>query len=279
MARHTTTFPSFAVHHFPAPPMYRPKNLPSPHRCSAVGLVVFLIGNLGAQSQETQVWTDLTVGRNFASIYMAEVEFGYQALVKGDPQWRTISISPTLEASLTSHFDVISGFPWMTTLQTDEVLTNEFRVQLGGRYHVLPFKRVQPRITGRYEARFFNTLEPETEAGRSTSNRLRLNIGFWIALDKPLMSYDTLWYVFTDYEVYGVLDEQLEERYANQSAWRVAVGRKFSYNWRMEFVYSMLRYRNQLDTPKAAYDLDNVFRASFKYYFTPPGRRPPPTVP
>ena len=232
-----------------------------------------------AQSQEAQVWTDFTVGRNFASYYMAEVEFGYQALVKGDPQWRTFSISPTLEASFTPHFDVISGFPWMNTLQTDDVLTNEFRVQLGARYHVLPFKRVQPRITYRYESRFFNTLEPEAEAGRSESNRMRLNVGFWIALDKPLMSYDTLWYVFTDYEVYGVLDEQLNERYANQSAWRVAIGRKFSYNWRMEVVYSLLQFRNELDTPRERYDLDNVFRASLKYYFTPPGRKSPSPTP
>ena len=232
-----------------------------------------------AQSQEAQVWTDFTVGRNFASYYMAEVEFGYQALVKGDPQWRTFSISPTLEASFTPHFDVISGFPWMNTLQTDDVLTNEFRVQLGARYHVLPFKRVQPRITYRYESRFFNTLEPEAEAGRSASNRMRLNVGFWIALDKPLMSYDTLWYVFTDYEVYGVLDEQLNERYANQSAWRVAIGRKFSYNWRMEVVYSLLQFRNELDTPRERYDLDNVFRASLKYYFTPPGRKSPSPSP
>jgi hypothetical protein len=239
-----------------------------------VGSILFLAGSVAAQSQETQVWTDFTVGRNFASYYMAELEVGYQALVEGDPQWRTFSISPTLEASFTPHFDVISGFPWMTTQQTDNVLTREFRTQLGARYHVLPFKRVQPRITGRYEARFLNTLEPEAEAGRSTSNRLRLNVGIWIALDKPLMSYDTLWYVFTDYEVYGVLDEQLDERYANQSAWRVAVGRKFNYNWRLELVYSLLQYRKELGLERDQYDIDNVFRASFKYYFTPPGRKP-----
>lgn len=243
-------------------------------RCGNIGSLLLLGGQAVAQSQETQVWTDLTLGRNFASMYMAEVEVGYQALVHGDPQWRTFSISPTLEASFTPHFDVISGFPWTTTQQTDDVLTREFRTQLGARYHVLPFKRVQPRITGRYEARFFNTLEPEADAGRSASNRMRLNVGVWIALDKPLMSYDTLWYVFTDYEVYGVLDEQLDERYANQSAWRVAVGRKFSYNWRLEFVYSLLQYRNELGLEREQYDIDNVFRASFKYYFTPPGRKP-----
>lgn len=242
-------------------------------------LPILTVGHAAAQSQETQVWTDFTVGRNFASIFMAEVEFGYQALVKGDPQWRTFSITPTLEASLTPHFDAISGFPWMTTLQTDEVLTNEFRVQLGGRYHVLPFKRVQPRITGRYEWRYFNTLQPESQAGRSESNRLRLNVAFWIALDKPLMSYDTLWYAFADYEAYGVLDKQLNERYANQSAIRVGMGRKFSYNWRMEVVYSLLQYRNELGEPREEYDLDNVFRATFKYYFTPPGRKPPSPAP
>lgn len=245
-------------------------------RCGTLGFLVLLGGPVVAQSQETQVWTDLTLGRNFASIFMAELELGYQALVQGDPQWRTFSISPTLEASLTPHFDVISGFPWMNTQQTDDVRTNEFRLQLGARYHVLPFERVQPRITGRYEWRYFNTLEPEAEAGRSKSNRMRLNVAFWIALDKPLMSYDTLWYAFTDYEVYGVLDQQLDERYANQSALRVGAGRKFSYNWRMEVVYSLLRYRDELDTPRDEFDLDNVFRLTFKHYFTPPERRRPP---
>ncbi len=251
-------------------------------RCMHTRLTALLLGaafllpaRTKAQTKETQFWTDLTLGRNFASIFMAEVEFGYQALVKGDPQWRTFSVSPTLEASLTPHFDVVSGIPWMNTQQTDDVRTNEFRAQLGARYHVLPFKRVQPRITGRYEWRYFNTLEPEAEAGRSQSNRMRLNVAVFIALDKPLMSYDTLWYAFTDYEVYGVLDQQLNERFANQSAWRVAVGRKFSYAWRMELVYSLLRYRNELDTPKAQYDLDNVFRVTFKHYFIPPERKAP----
>jgi hypothetical protein len=74
--------------------------------------------------------------------------------------------------------------------------------------------------------------------------------------------------------VYGVLDEQLDERYANQSAWRVAVGRKFNYNWRLELVYSLLQYRKELGLERDQYDIDNVFRASFKYYFTPPGRKP-----
>jgi hypothetical protein len=178
-----------------------------------------------------------------------------------------------LEASFTPHFDVISGFPWMQTQQTDDVRTREFRVQLGARYHVLPFKKVQPRLTFRYEKRFFNTLEPE--AFTSQSDRLRLNTAFFIALDKPLMSYDTLWYTFAEFEVFAVMDEQLEERYANQLIGRVAFGRKFSYNWRLEVAYNLMRYRNELDVERADQDIDHIFRVSLKYYITPPNRRVP----
>jgi hypothetical protein len=39
-------------------------------------------------------------------------------------------------------------------------------------------------------------------------------------------------------------------------------------------VYSLLQYRKELGLERDQYDIDNVFRASFKYYFTPPGRKP-----
>lgn len=226
-----------------------------------------------AQSNETQAWGDFTLGRNFASIYMAELEVGYQSLIEGYPQWSTLSITPTLEASFTPHFDVISGFPWMATQQTDDVRTREFRVQLGARYHVLPFKKVQPRITWRYEWRHFNTLEPEP--AMSQSNRTRINGAIFFAIDKPLMSYDTLWYAFTDWEAFIVLDEQLQERYAHLSIGRIAIGRKFNYNWRLEFIYALWHARNEVDVARADQDLDHVFRFSLKYYITPPNRRVP----
>jgi hypothetical protein len=166
----------------------------------------------------------------------------------------------------------------MATQQDDETRTREFRTQLGARYHVLPFKKVQPRLTFRWEERFFNTLEPEPAT--SQSSRLRLNLAFWVALDKPLMSYDTLWYAFTDYEAFTVLDEQLQERYANLFIGRVGVGRKFNYNWRMELVYSLMRFKDEIDDLRSDQDLDHIFRVTFKYYITPPNRRTrPPLVP
>lgn len=238
-----------------------------------LGFIGVMVSTVNAQTSESQAWSDFTLGRNFAALYMAEVELGYQTLLQGSPQWSTVSVTPTLEASYTSHFDVISGFPWMDTRQDDEVRTREFRVQLGGRYHMLPFKKVQPRFTFRFEERFFNTVTPEPD--RSQSTRGRLNTAVWFAIDKPLMSYDTLWYAFADYEFFVVADEQLEERYANQFIARVGAGRKFSYNWRVEAVYSLMRFEDVIDEARSEQDFDHIYRISVKYYITPPNRRIP----
>lgn len=226
-----------------------------------------------AQGPDSQAWVDVTLGRNFAAVYMAEVEVGYQELLQGSPQWSTFSITPTLEASYTPHFDVISGFPWMDTQQDDDTRTREFRVQLGARYHVFPFSKVQPRITGRYEWRHFNTIEPEHST--SQSNRTRLNTAVFIAWDKPRMSYDTVWYSFAEYEAFFVLDEQVHERYAHRGIGRIGMGRKFSYNWRLELVYALWHTRDEINEDRADQSVDNVYRLSLKYYITPPDRRTP----
>ena len=238
-----------------------------------LGFVGLMASDGQGQTNESQFWSDFTLGRNFAAIYMAEVELGYQTLLQGSPEWSTVSITPTLEASFTPHFDVFSGFPWMDTRQDDQVRTREFRVQLGGRYHMLPFRKVQPRFTFRFEERFFNTVTPEPERSRST--RARLNAAIWVAIDAPLMSYDTLWYAFADHEFFVVADEQLEERYANQFITRVGAGRKFSYNWRVEMVYSLMRFEDVIDEARSEQDFDNIYRISLKYYITPRNRRVP----
>ena len=235
----------------------------------AIALRIFC----SAQSTETQAWADFTLGRNFASIYMAELELGYQQLVQGSPDWSAFSITPTLEASFTSHWDVISGFPWADTRQSDNVRTREFRTQLGARYHVLPFSKVQPRITSRYEWRYFKTIDPEPAT--SQSNRLRVNAAVFIAWDKPYMSYDTLWYSFIDWEAFIVFDEQVQERYAHQSIARIGMGRKFNYNWRLELIYSLMHKRNGIDVERADQDIGHVLRLSLKCYITPPNRRVP----
>ena len=70
--------------------------------CAALVGLWALPGN--AQTKETQLWSDFTLGRNFTSMYMAELEVGYQTLVEGSPQWNTLSLTPTLEASFTPHY-------------------------------------------------------------------------------------------------------------------------------------------------------------------------------
>ncbi len=93
------------------------------------------------------------------------------------------------------------------------------------------------------------------------------------------MSKDTLWFAFADHEVFVVLDEQLQERYANRSISRLGFGRKFSYNWRAEFVYALWHSRDNMEQERDDNDLTHVLRFSLKYYITPPNRRlPRPTL-
>ncbi|MBL7940117.1 MAG: DUF2490 domain-containing protein [Flavobacteriales bacterium] len=232
-----------------------------------------------AQNPEVQAWGDFTLGRTFAANWLAELEVGYQQLVQGTPSWSCVSITPTLEVSTSPHIDIISGFPWMDTQQTDEVRTREFRAQLGARIHVLPFRKLQPRITWRYEWRHFNTIAPEEQVGTSQSNRTRVNAAFFYAIDKPLMSHDTLWYTWVDWEAFVVLDQQLQERYAHLSIGRIGLGRKFNYNWRAEIVYALWHARDEVDVLRTDQYLDHVFRVSLKYYITPPNRRKPEPAP
>ena len=234
---------------------------------ATIALVCFLHDPASAQS-DNQLWVDGIIGRNFGGTYMFETEFSYQTLLSAQDHWYSLNATPSLEASISPHMDLVSALPLSYTIQNDTSNTSEVRGMLGARYYFTPFKRVQTRLLARWEERFVRD-EESREVDRS--DRLRVRAEVALPLDNVNWYTDTMWYALADVETFFTATDDAPERFANRLRTRIGVGRKFSYNLRLEFIYTLQRSRNAIaDTDPTT---DNIFRLRVKYYFTPRVRK------
>lgn len=234
-------------------------------------LGLLLVGMHGtsafAQQRDPQLWLDGIVGKSFASYYMAECEFSYQVLLTEQSRWESLNASPSLEMSPTAHWSFLVGLPLSYTVQREGDNTFEWRGQVGAKYTFTPFKRVQTRLNLRYEDRNVR----DQESGQLLqSQRTRVRAEVVVPLDSRNYSVDTMWYALADAEAFITMDQDVQERFANRARVRIGLGRKFSYNWRAEAIYTFQRSRNAIaDTDPTT---DHIFRLRLKYYFTPRSR-------
>jgi hypothetical protein len=159
------------------------------------------------------------------------------------------------------------GLPYSYTIQRTGFDTEELRAQLGIKYNFTPFQRVQLRLNTRFEARRMYTAGDEAV---ERSHRTRIRAEMAIPLDVASYDSDTMWYGLLDAEAFFVLDQDLNERFANRSRTRIGLGRKFSYNWRAELIYTLQYSRDAIDDEEGT--ADNIIRFRVKYYFTPRSR-------
>jgi hypothetical protein len=234
----------------------------------AAGLLVM---TAAAQGTNTQLWMDGIVGRSFASYYMAECELSYQTLLSDQDRWESLNISPSLEVSPTAHWSFMVGLPYSYTIQRTGLNTSELRTQLGAKYNFTPFARAQVRLNSRYEMRRMRDTGEDTV---ERAQRLRLRAEVVVPLDVRSYDSDSMWYTIADAEVFITMDQDVSERFANRMRLRAGLGRKFSYNWRAELIYTLQRSRDALgdDDPST----DNIIRLRLKYYFTPRSRSKAP---
>jgi hypothetical protein len=232
-----------------------------------VGMLLLLAGQAAAQTTNTQLWLDGIVGHGFSGYYMAECEFSYQTLLKDQYPWSSLNVSPTLEVSPTAHWSFLAGVPYSYTVQKEGFTTAEVRLQLGARYTFTPFKRVQTRLNSRYELRQVRTIDTDPV---QRSQRLRLRAEIVVPLDVRSYDSDTMWYAIADAESFLVMDQDVKERFANRTRLRLGIGRKFSYNWRSELIYTLQRSRDGISDED--YSTDTIIRLRIKYYFTPRAR-------
>lgn len=214
--------------------------------------------------QDEQVWLELQTSYPFKNRYLLENTAAYQTIINKNEKWRSFSISPTFEYVLFTRLELLSEIPLGYTKQKDGVSTFEISPILGTRFHITQNKRIDTRLVWRYQVRGFYNFE----AGDwDISNRTRLRFEGFISLNGPNLFTDKLWYLFLDYEEFFVIDEQLDERFANRRRARIGIGYRLNYKHRFDIGYTKQSSRNELEGEFISND--NVIQFKYKLYFNP----------
>ena len=214
--------------------------------------------------QSNQLWLDLQTTYPFANNYLLENTTTYQTLLNKTGKWRSINISPTFEYSILRQVDLLSEVSIGYTRQTDGVSSFEIAPMVGARYFFSQGKRIDTRLVWRYQMRAFKQIEQEDW---DISNRTRLRGEAFISINGPNLFTDKLWYIFLDFEEFIVLDEQLDERFANRRRGRIGVGYRLDYKNRFELSYTLQSSRNEIEGDFIS--TDNVIQLRYKIYINP----------
>lgn len=226
---------------------------------------LFLFMSFSLSGQDTQLWLDWQISYPFGARYLVENTFTYQTLLSGGEKWSTLSISPTFEYTAWPAVDLTSELPIGYTRQTDSKSSFEVSPLVGARIHVTQNRRVNFRILPRFQSRNFQSLETgEWEL----KGRFRLKAEVWVALNKPNLFNDNLWYAFADYEEFIVVDEQVNERYANLRRSKVGAGYRLNYKHRFEAMFTWQYSRDEINDTFS--QIDNVFQLRYKMFLNPP---------
>jgi Protein of unknown function (DUF2490) len=232
-------------------------------RLICVSLLVVTSGSVVAQ-QDEQLWFEFQTSYPFGGRYLLENVTAYQTLLNPDNKWRSISISPTFEMTMSRWLDLLSEVGLAYTLQKENANTFEIAPMVGGRFFFSQGKKVDTRFVLRYQQRSFKDLET---GDWTSSNRTRLRGEVFVSINGPNLFTDKLWYVFADYEEFIVIDQQLEERFANRRRGRIGVGYRLSYKHRFDVSYTLQTSRNEIDEEFVG--TDNVIQCRYKMFLNP----------
>ena len=230
--------------------------------CLLVALLLITRLQGQAQSHE-QLWLDYQLDYPSNS-WLFEVAASYQTLLTQENKWRSLSVTPTVEYVLLTRLDLTADLPLAYTVQKEDTNSFELSPMLGARLHITQNKRVNARLFLRYQQRHFHEIEADVW---DISNRIRLKGEFWIAITGPNLYKDKLWYTLLDYEEFIVLDDQLDERYANRRRARIGLGYRRDYRNRFELIYTWQSSRNEIEGEFISND--HVIQVVYKMYLNP----------
>jgi hypothetical protein len=226
-----------------------------------LGLVQYMSFSSQAQSPNSQLWAEYMVNYPFANSWNVELAATYSTLLQS-PRWQALDIQLTPEYALSPHVDLQGALLYNRTNQYQALSSTEVRAMLGTRIHLTPFSRVLTRLLIRFEDRRMYYMETGTS---EQSYRGRARLETVTPLNKKTMyDGDKLWYAIADVEAFVVLDQQVNERFANRFRIRVGPGYRLNYSWRFEFLYTYQLSRNTI-----AGDVDsddNLFRFRVKHF-------------
>jgi hypothetical protein len=200
----------------------------------------------------------------FARSWNIEFAGTYSTAITG-AKWRSLDAQVTPEYALSNHVDLMGALFTGYTLQNQSLSTFELREMLGTRIHFTPDKRILTRFLIRLENRNLQNMET---GHWTTSNRSRMRVETITPLNRPTMySGDKLLYMILDAEAFMVLDQDVQERFANRLRFRYGFGYRFNYYTRLEFVYTLQQSKDAL--AEDFYTTDNIFRFRLKQYLRP----------
>lgn len=207
-----------------------------------------------------QFWFEYMYNYPFANRYNLEASSTYSTLIQS-PRWRSFDVQVTPEMAVNSYLDIMFSGTYSSTFQNESLTTSELRATLAARVHFTPNSRILTKTLIRFEQRNVRYIETD-DIDRGTRTRIRLES--LTPLNRSSMYMDNLWYLLADTEAFIVMDDDVQERYANRWRFRAGLGYRFSYSYRVEFVYTYQEAKNTLGDP--FYAADNLFRVRLKMY-------------
>lgn len=212
----------------------------------------------------SQLWADYILNVPFARSWLFENELTYKTLISGDDKWRSYNLNPQVERSITKQFDVISSALAAYTSQTNTDDSFEARIMLGTRLYFSPGKRIETRLTTRWENRHLKTIGDDTW---QNSNRTRIRAEAIIPINKKTTHENKMWYAIADAEAFIVIDQTLSERFSNRYRFRLGAGYRLGYATRFEAIYNYQISRTEIgDTFDT---IDHIIRLRVKHYLRP----------
>jgi hypothetical protein len=232
-------------------------------------VILMAVCNVVSAQRKEQLWLDYQIDYPFANRYLLEVAGSYQTLLSKDDKWRSLNLTTTFEALVFNFLDVTADLPLAYTLQKPELNSFEIAPMVGLRFYITQSKRIDTRVLVRYQQRHFHQIEQDDW---DVSNRTRLKAEAYICLNGPNLFTNNLWYLALDYEEFIVLDEQLEERYANRRRAKVGLNYRWTYKHRFDLSFTLQSSRDEIDGEFTA--TDNVLQFRYRLFLNPAGLAP-----
>jgi len=229
------------------------------------GAFLLIASNTVWAQTGTQLWAEWQISYPYGTRFLVENTFAYQTLLSKGESWTSLSISPVFEFTWLPAVELVSEIPIGRTRQTDSKSSFEISPIVGARFHITQNRRFNTRILTRYQSRNFQDMETgEWEF----KGRIRLKGELWVSINGPNLFVDKLWYAFADYEEFLVIDEQVNERYANLRRARLGIGYRLSYKHRFDLAFTLQKSRDEINNQFES--IDNVIQLKYKMYLNPP---------
>jgi hypothetical protein len=230
-------------------------------------------GEAGEQVS-TQLWGDLLLRWPQSDIVALDLDLRPKGQISGGEPWRELWLRGRAFYYPSAWADAIGELVFSLTRQTEDLTSSTVSVRVGSRLHVLSqiarmqgFERVSStrhHLTAlmRLEFRTFNYSDD-----RLSSNdwRFRLRPEFKIAFNRPSLSDDQTLFGVTDYEWFIPLGDEAAERFATRGRFRVGLGYRFDYTWRLELYY--IRDSSRDRTEEELTNDANIVNLKLKIFF------------